>query len=115
LLAGRDVSYLDTPQTPRVAVVNRQFARAAFHSEEVIGRYFKLSSGTSYQIVGLVGDGKYLTLSENASPAVFFPISQEPATNTVLIIRTLPGDPNNEIAASIRKSDSGYGPRSADT
>ena len=104
LLAGRDVSYLDTPQTPRVAVVNREFARAVFHSEEVIGRYFKRSSGTSYQIVGLVGDGKYLTLSEDASPAAFFPISQEPATNTVLIIRTQPGDPNNEIAASIRKA-----------
>jgi predicted permease len=103
LLAGRDVNYLDTAQTPRVAVVNREFAREAFHSEDVVGRYFKRASGTSYQIVGLVGDGKYLTLSEGASAAVFLPISQEPATNTVLIIRTLGDDPNNEIAASIRK------------
>jgi predicted permease len=103
LLAGRDVSFLDTPQTPPVAVVNRQFARKVFHSEDVLGRNFKRSSGISYQIIGLVADGKQVTLSEDPLPAVFFPISQLPTTSTVLIVRTPQGDPNNEVAASIRK------------
>ena len=103
LLAGRDVSFLDTRETPPVAVINRRFAREMFHSEDVIGRYFKRADGKPVQIVGLVADGKYLTLSEDPAPAVFFPISQQPQTNTVLIVRTLPGDANTEMAATIRK------------
>ena len=103
LLAGRDVSFLDTREAPPVAVINRRFAREVFHSEDVIGRYFKRADGKPVQIVGLVADGKYLTLSEDPAPAVFFPISQQPQTNTVLIVRTLPGDANTEMAATIRK------------
>ena len=103
LLAGRDLSFLDTPQTSPVAVVNRQFAREVFHSEDVIGRYFKRADGKPIQIVGLVADGKYLTLSEDPAAAVFLPISQQPQTSTVLIVRTQPADANTEMAATIRK------------
>jgi predicted permease len=103
LLAGRDVSFVDTPDSPAVAVVNRRFAREVFHSEDVIGRYFSRSEGKHIRVVGLVADGKYLTLSENPAPAVFFPISQQPQTRTVLIVRTLPGQPNSEMVAATRK------------
>jgi predicted permease len=103
LLAGRDVSFLDTPDTPLVAVVNREFAQEVFHSEDVIGRYFKRSAGKPIQIVGLVPDGKYLALSEDPAPAVLFPVSQQPQTSTVLIVRTQSDDPPGEMAATIRK------------
>jgi predicted permease len=109
-LAGRDVTFGDTPETPLVAVVNRQLAREVFHSEDVIGRFFKTEvdgkAGALVRIVGLVADGKYLSLSEDPAPAAFFPISQQPATNTVLIVRTAPGMSENaagDIAATIRK------------
>src|ERR1035441_10613348 len=65
LLAGRDVSFTDTAKTPAVAVVNREFARRLFPTENAIGRYFKNLSGVSIQIVGIVADGKYLSLSED--------------------------------------------------
>lgn len=65
MLAGRDVSFSDKAKTPAVAVVNQQFARRMFHSEQAIGRYFKNSSGAPIQIVGIVADGKYFTLSED--------------------------------------------------
>jgi predicted permease len=110
LLAGRDVSFLDTPDTPLVAVVNREFAREVFHSEDVIGRYFKRSAGKPIQIVGLVPDGKYLALSEDPAPAVLFPVSQRPQTSTVLIVRTQPDDPPGEMAATIRKVIRGLDP-----
>ncbi len=110
LLAGRDVTFADTPETPLVAVVNRQFAREVFHSEDVIGRFFKTDlngkPGTLVRIVGLAADGKYLSLSEDPTAAAFFPISQQPATSTVLIVRNQPGLSENaagEIAATIRK------------
>jgi predicted permease len=106
LLAGRDVSFADTAKTPLVAVVNQQFARHLFHSERVVGRYFKYESGIPIQIVGVVADGKYMSLSEEPKDAAFLPISQETTTKTSLIVRTRPGSSDmeaNDMAATIRK------------
>src|SRR5271166_4665882 len=50
LLAGRDVSFSDTATTPPAAIVNQEFARRLFHTENAVGRYFKNSSGVSIQI-----------------------------------------------------------------
>ena len=88
LLAGRDLSFADTPNTPRVAIVNQEFARQLFHSEQAVGRYFKNGDGVSIQIVGIIGDGKFFTLSEDPEPAAFFPISQQDNTSTALVVRT---------------------------
>jgi len=106
LLAGRDLSFTDTEKSVRVAVVNREFARELFHSEAVVGRYFKDKFGRPVQIVGIVADGKQLRLNEDTEPAVSFPFTQWPDTITSLIVRTGP-DPSGAIAkemsATIRK------------
>jgi predicted permease len=88
LLAGRDVSFSDTAKTPAVAIVNQEFVRQLFHTQQAVGRYFKNRDGASIQIVGIVGDGKYFTLSEDQEPAAFFPISQEGNSSTALVVRT---------------------------
>jgi predicted permease len=90
LLEGRDVSFADTAKTPAVAVVNQEFGRKLFHTEHVVGRHFKDSDGTLIEIVGVVSDGKYMTLSEDQDEAAFFPISQRPGTKTSLIVRLSP-------------------------
>jgi predicted permease len=88
LLAGRDISLTDTPKAPPVAIVNQEFARRLFHTEQALGRYFKNRDGVSIQIVGIVADGKYFTFSEDQEPAAFFPISQEGSSSTALVVRT---------------------------
>jgi predicted permease len=88
LLAGRDVSFTDTAKTPPVAIVNQEFARRLFHTEQAVGRYFKNRDGVSIQITGIVADGKYFTTSEDPEPAAFFPISQKANTSTALVVRT---------------------------
>ena len=106
LLAGRDVSFSDTTKTPAVAVVNREFARRLFHSEDAVGRYFKNSSGQPIQIVGMVGDGKYFSLTEDPEPVAFFPITQAPTAHTSFIARLRPDASDmttNEMGATIRK------------
>ena len=106
LLAGRDVSFSDTAKTPTVAVVNQQFARRLFHSDDAVGRYFKNASGQPIQIVGVVADGKYFSLTEDQEAAAFFPISQEGTTHTSLLVRMRPDSSDaatNELAATIRK------------
>jgi predicted permease len=106
LLAGRDVSFTDTVKTPAVAVVNQEFARRLFRSDDAVGRYFKNSTGQQIQIVGVVADGKYFSLTEDQEATAFFPISQQPTGHTSFIVRTDPGFSDvatNDTASAIRK------------
>jgi predicted permease len=107
LLAGRDVSFNDTPKTPRVAVVNQTFAQHMFHSDDAVGKYFKNNHGELVQIVGVVGNGKYFILSENPQEAMFLPITQQPSVATTLIARTRPdamGVGASDTASAIRRT-----------
>jgi predicted permease len=102
LLSGRDVTWHDDTRSPRVAVVNREFARKLFGSvTDAIGRYFKLRNGTRIQVVGAVEDGKYMSLTEDPQPAMFFPIVQSPETNIWLVLRS-ERDPE-ELSSAIRR------------
>jgi predicted permease len=100
LRAGRDVSFTDTAKTPPVAIVNQEFARRLFHTDQAVGRYFKNRDGVSVQIVGIVADGKYFILSEDPEAAAFFPISQKASTSTALVVRTQRD--TADMAAAIR-------------
>lgn len=89
LFQGRTFTWNDDSKAPRVAVVNQEFARKVFGSEEkAVGSFFKIWGGTRVQVVGLVEDGKYKTLSEAPQPAMFLPIMQAPSSNTWLVVRS---------------------------
>ncbi len=88
LLAGRDFSWHDDGNSPRVAVVNRRFAEKIFGSTNAVGGYFKRADGTRIQVVGLVEDGKYFSLTEDPEAAMFVPILQWPASDTVMVVRS---------------------------
>ena len=93
LLAGRAFTWHDDKQAPRVAIVNREFARKVLGSDEnAVGSYFKSMDGTRIQVVGLVEDGKYKTITEDREPAVFMPLLQSPSSSTWLVVRSA-GDP----------------------
>ncbi|MBV8113453.1 MAG: ABC transporter permease [Silvibacterium sp.] len=79
LLAGRSFTWHDDENAPRVAVVNREFAVKIFGSATgAIGRYFKKRDGTRIQVVGIVEDGKYASITEAPQPAMFLPALQSP-------------------------------------
>ena len=101
LLAGRAFSWHDDTNAPRVAVVNREFASKILGSvPDAVGRYFKLRDGTRVRVVGLVEDGKYVNLTEDRQPAMFFPLLQSPASWTWLMVRSS-RDPQ-QLAAAMR-------------
>jgi predicted permease len=88
LLAGRTFTSRDDKNAPKVAVVNREFAREVFGSvAQAIGGYFKTDEGVRIQVTGVVEDGKYKTLTEDQRPAYFLPLLQSPATATWLVVR----------------------------
>ncbi|MGA9585671.1 MAG: FtsX-like permease family protein, partial [Terracidiphilus sp.] len=88
MLAGRDFTWDDNPKAPKVAIVNEIFARKMFGDEPAIGRHFLGGDKTRYQIVGIVENGKYETLTEDPGPAMFFPLAQNHEANTILIVRS---------------------------
>jgi predicted permease len=103
LLAGRTLSWHDDKNSPRVAVVNREFADKILGSKiDGVGRYYKMPDGTRVQVVGIVEDGKYLNLAEDPQPAMFLPFLQTPSNKTSLVVRS-DRDPQ-QLAAAIRST-----------
>jgi len=102
LLAGRDLTWHDDKNAPRVAVVNRLFANRMFGSAtNALGGYYKLDDGTRIQVVGIVEDGKYSpNITEDPRLAMFLPILQSPSTETWLVVRSSAN--SRQLAAAIR-------------
>jgi predicted permease len=101
LLTGRGFSWQDDKDSPRVALVNREFARKIFGStSNAVGGRFKLRDGTRVQVVGVVEDGKYMNLTEDPELALFLPVLQAPMSETCLVVRSK-RDPE-QLAAAIR-------------
>jgi predicted permease len=101
LLAGRGFSWNDDKNAPAVAVINRDFAVKIFGSvSNAVGRNYKLQDGTLVQVVGVVEDGKYISLTENQNPAMFLPFLRTPVLSTYLVVRSQ-RDPQ-QLAAAMR-------------
>jgi predicted permease len=101
LLAGRTTTWNDDKKAPRVAVINREFARLVFGSVSgAVGAYFKIGDGHRLQVIGVVEDGKYETLTEEARPSYFLPTLQAPSSPTWIVVRSR-SDPQ-QLAAGVR-------------
>jgi predicted permease len=103
LLAGRTFTLHDDTKVPTVAVVNREFARRVLGSvDRAIGAHFKVWNGTRVEVVGIVEDGKYETLTEDQQPAMFYSFLQQLNQNSWLIVRS--NRAPQEIAAALQQS-----------
>jgi predicted permease len=104
LLAGRSFTMHDADKAPVVAVVNREFARKVFGSaDNALGKHFKFWGGSNRaEVIGIVEDGKYQTLTEDPKPAMFFSFLQHSSSQTWLIVRS-EHDPQG-IATALQRS-----------
>ncbi len=75
LLAGRDFRPDDNEKAPRVMIVNETFARRFFDGRDPVGRRVQVY-GKPFTIVGMVKDGKYLSLSEAPQPYFYLSFDQ---------------------------------------
>jgi putative ABC transport system permease protein len=98
VLAGRTFDDRDVTGAPSVAIVNEAFARQMTSGTNPVGQRFWREQTpnepeTSYEIVGLVKNTKYVDLRENFYPIVFLPSWQDPRPDTqaeVLLSSDLP-------------------------
>jgi ABC-type antimicrobial peptide transport system permease subunit len=107
LIAGRDFTWDDKMNTPPVAIVNETFAKRILGGTNKVGSF--LRNGALVQVVGIVEDGKYQGLAEEAFPALFDPILQHPDASVILTARTTRAE--GQVAAEMRSVVQDIDPR----
>jgi predicted permease len=105
LLTGRDFTWADDAHAPKIALVNETFAHTLLGDSPAVGRRFMHSDKSLVQIVGVVEDGKYESLTEASVPAMFFPLAQDREGDTTLVLRSQL--PPAEVAAAAHRMISG--------
>jgi predicted permease len=109
MLAGREISLHDDSKAPVVAVVNEDFAHKVFGSvSKAIGGHFKFWGGERAEVVGVVENGRYRSLTEEQQPAMFFSIQQKQSSAMYVLARSR-RDPH-EIAGALLRTLHGLDP-----
>jgi putative ABC transport system permease protein len=90
ILSGRAFRNTDTPETPRVAIVNESFAHHYWPGQDAVGKRFRLgdSLGPWIQIVGVARTSTYIYPGEPPFEVAYFPFRQEPRGNMGLVVQT---------------------------
>jgi len=91
LLMGRGFGQQDTVKSQKVAVVSESMAQRFFPNSNPLGKRFGVDgpkSLDSIEIVGVVKDAKYGSLTEGLSPMAFYPHTQLPQPLSNLVVRT---------------------------
>jgi putative ABC transport system permease protein len=92
LLGGRVFSRVDGASSPRVMIVNREFARKYFAGRSAVGQqiicYFDFYDTTARTVVGVVGDVRQTALDAPPQPQVYVPQQQMPYPSLRVVIRT---------------------------
>ena len=82
---GRDFGADDRADGPRVAVLSQEAVRQL----GVTGVGSRVETqGRSVEVVGIVGDVPYQDLANKPLPAIYFPLTQSPRTQGVLVVRS---------------------------
>jgi putative ABC transport system permease protein len=89
VLAGRDFARTDTPESPRVAIINEALARTAFAGESSVGQRIRENPRAPWmEIVGVVGDTRWQDPSQPAPPVVFRASTQGTGNSLSILART---------------------------
>lgn len=111
LTRGREFTNLDDSGHPGAMVVNQAFVRRFFGGENPLGKRIGLrtpaafwggEAPSSFEIVGVAGDVRFLGLQSPAEPAYYIPEKQFPQTSMTILLRAA-GEPIEMISA-LRKA-----------
>jgi predicted permease len=100
-IAGRDFQHEATTAGPKAAIVNEEFVKQVFGSENPIGQLVS-GGGVTYQIIGIAGDIKSRTLGEATRAVLFRSLDQtvnyDPATMGYTLVVRYAGDAGATLA-----------------
>jgi len=102
LLSGRNLDQRDGPATQKVALVNQAFAHRFFPNGDVVGKRVSFaceeSEGLCRTIVGVVGNIRQESLTDEVAAELFLPSAQMPLNAVTLFVRTT-SDPLASVAS----------------
>ncbi|HET6763529.1 MAG TPA: ADOP family duplicated permease, partial [Longimicrobiaceae bacterium] len=101
LVRGRTFDGRERGEGLRAMVVNESAARRFWPGKDALGQTFSEDENTSYQVVGIVRDIRFHSLSEAGRPEVFFATTQQYRPRLTLHVRAT-GDPV-ALAPAIRR------------
>jgi predicted permease len=118
-LRGRDFSPADGASSPPVVIVNETLARQYWPGQDPIGKRLLLPAAGSevraHEVVGVVPDGKYVSLTEEQHPYMYLPLGQNHRARVALHVRTA-GEgaslfgPIRNIVRSVNQDVAAYNP-----
>jgi predicted permease len=101
LVAGRDFQFGDEAGPP-VAIVNEAMVRHYFADGHAVGKHIRLENDPLlYEIVGVVGDAKYLEVRSRAPQTVYVSCFQQNRTCSEFSLRT--DIPPRGVASDVRR------------
>ena len=106
IVAGRAFSEQDREGTRPVIVLNETAAAQLWPGESAVGKLLPYGD-VSYEVVGVVSDGKYRTVGEQPRAMAFWARSQRYAPSASVVVRTVPGrtDIARDVAEIARSLD----------
>jgi predicted permease len=87
VVEGRDFSSSDDAAGPRVAIINQLLARHLWPDESPLGRRL-MFQGRPVEVVGVVGQARYWSITDRARPLIFRPLAQQYNGRVTLVVRT---------------------------
>ena len=114
LLRGRDFTERDNSNAPQVVIVNQEFARRVYGSDEAaMGKrlHYWWSGSPLVEIIGVAKDGLYQSLYEDPRPYLFVPEYQQYVSGMTLIVSANTADNMKSVADAIRSDIAKVEPR----
>jgi predicted permease len=110
LVRGRDFGPQDRGGAQKVVIVNETVARRFWPDQEAVGKRLNFGGGGGrpddfLEIIGVVKDSKYRSLTEESQTAMFLPMAQNYNANMALHVRTA-GEAKTLLAAVRREVQS---------
>jgi predicted permease len=104
LVSGRYFSASDSAQSPKVAIISETMASRVFPNKSPLGQRFSIggSINAEMEVVGVVKDARYTTLTEETPSMAYYPYAQRPQPLRNLVVR-ISGQPERVIG-SIRQA-----------
>ena len=116
ILAGRDFTDNDTRTSPKVAVVNENFARLFLPGGSPLGKTFRTLTEpdypeAQYEVVGLIRNTRYHLLQSAVPPIAYIPNTQFPqgVVGNMMFIRS--SAPLAGVEASVRRRIEAWRPQ----
>ena len=107
LISGRDFTYADSENAPRVAIVNETMARQFWPGKDPIGQRLlpieaDAAPGAALLVVGVVRDSKYASIGEDPRTFMYVPLAQEHTPRVTLLVRSA-GMPAAEVISAVKR------------